>query len=237
MLGIETHRIRRQQIDGEIRRELRNVLAVESRAAPVISCLVVCMIMLTLAAPTDSRHWKPNSPVYGNVVACVIARRKPTRLDRVNGRSAAIRRPRTTRMAPQTKRGSPGLVNPWRSASVNAIGKRPSLAELAGAPREAAAAAAAGAADPHAAAHAASADHGASAAASSGASAHGASSAASASAASGRGTSSAAASARAAAAAAPPPPHRRRRRTFGRTAGRAGMKRWLRGRRRRIWTG
>ena len=44
----------------------------------VIACPVVCMIMLTLAAPTYSRHWKPNSPVYGNVLARVIARRKPT---------------------------------------------------------------------------------------------------------------------------------------------------------------
>ena len=34
VLGIEAHRIGRQQIDGEIRRELRNVFAVECRAFP-----------------------------------------------------------------------------------------------------------------------------------------------------------------------------------------------------------
>jgi len=60
--------------------------------------------------------------------------------------------------APQTKRGPPGLVNRWRTASVNAIGT--SLAESAATPREAAATAAGGAAPPtHAAATAAA--HGA----------------------------------------------------------------------------
>ena len=63
---------------------------------------------------------------------------------RSNGSPAATRRPRTTRKAPQTKRGSPGLVNPWRTASLNAIATRASLAEPAGTPGEAAAAAAAG---------------------------------------------------------------------------------------------
>ena len=96
-------------------------------------------------------------------------------------------------MAWQTKRGPPGLVNPWRTASVNAIGTRASLAELAGSPRQAAAAAAAGAAD-----RAADADTATGAPAD-----HGASSATAASAAaSGNGASPAAASAGAAATAA-----------------------------------
>jgi len=96
-------------------------------------------------------------------------------------------KPRITRS--ESKRGSPGLVNPWRPASVNAIGKRSSLADLAGAPREAAAAAAAGT-ECHSAAGA-SADHGASYAYAAPASARGTSSAASAGA-TARGTSSAA---------------------------------------------
>ena len=102
-------------------------------------------------------------------------------------------KPRITRS--ESKRGSPGLVNPWRPASVNAIGKRSSLADLAGAPREAAAAAAAGT-ECHSAAGA-SADHGASYAYAAPASARGTSSAASA------GASAASTGASAASAAAP----------------------------------
>ena len=73
----------------------------------------------------------------------------------------------------ESKRGPP---DPWRPASVNAIGKRASLAELAGSPRQAAAAAAAGTGDTYSAP--ASADHCASSAAA-GAPGHRASSAAS----------------------------------------------------------
>ena len=106
-------------------------------------------------------------------------------------------KPRITRS--ESKRGSPGLVNPWRPASVNAIGKRSSLADLAGAPREAAAAAAAGT-ECHSAAGA-SADHGASYAYAAPASAHGTSCAAS-TAATGYGTAGAAATGYASAASA-----------------------------------
>jgi hypothetical protein len=118
------------------------------------------------------------------VLTRVAASAESASLVRVDCRPAAMRKPRTTQTAPQTKRGPPGLVNRRRTASVNAIGTRASLAELAGAPRDAAAAAAGGAADPDTAAHAASTD----------------SASAAASRASGYGTSAAATSAGAAAA-------------------------------------
>src|SRR4026209_690603 len=61
VLGIEAHGMRRQQIDGEIRRELRNVLGVERRA--VLACHAVGARASTLTAPSPIRHWKPCSPV------------------------------------------------------------------------------------------------------------------------------------------------------------------------------
>ena len=88
VLRIEADGIGRQQVDGEIRRELRNMFVVQGRAVavivrPVIMGPVVGMHVLAFAASTHSRHWKLCSPVCRNVAACTAARGEPTSLDRV----------------------------------------------------------------------------------------------------------------------------------------------------------
>ena len=61
VLGIEAHDIGRQHIDGEIRRELRNVFAVMLRkAVPVIACHEVSTRTF---ATTPDRRCKAYSPV------------------------------------------------------------------------------------------------------------------------------------------------------------------------------
>src|SRR6185312_502422 len=122
------------------------VLVFEGRGTPVTTCLVVGVRLPTVAAPTHNRHWKPCSPICQNAVfvrmpsvAGAAASRKW-----VERRPAVMRKPRSMRKVPQTKRGPPGLLEPWRTAFSNAIGRRANLAEAAGAPRDAAAAAAAG---------------------------------------------------------------------------------------------
>jgi len=73
VLGIETHDIRRQHIDGKIRRELRNVFAVTLRkAALAIACPQSRTRASTLAATSLDRHWLARSLL-------VRRRRRPAR--------------------------------------------------------------------------------------------------------------------------------------------------------------
>ena len=59
VLGIEAHDLGRQHIDGEIRREPRNILAVMLRnAIAVIACHAVSTRVSTLIATSPDRHCK-----------------------------------------------------------------------------------------------------------------------------------------------------------------------------------
>src|SRR4051794_25482135 len=82
VLRIKAHGIRRQQVDGEIRREARNVLVVEGSGAPIIACPCVRTSPPTLAGRTYDRHWKPYSPGSRNAgMASGTARGEPASLD------------------------------------------------------------------------------------------------------------------------------------------------------------